>query len=119
MALAIIEQFIDRNQNCRYGDSDIQDNLFTDHIGELYRRLRDEYGRCTGRVYIDMKSGETHAIGWVFVKRVKYDDCNDTYLRETWVTVLESCELDDPLALRRKTRHGEEVIGFKYKYMEG
>lgn len=24
-------------------------------------------------------------VGWVFVKRMKYEDCEDTYIREVWV----------------------------------
>ena len=27
------------------------------------------------------------AIGWVFVKRVKYTDCNEWFTQEAWVTV--------------------------------
>jgi hypothetical protein len=46
-----------------------------------------EYGRCTGRVYIDGADGKGLPIGWVFIKRKEYDDCKETFLQETWVTL--------------------------------
>ena len=42
--------------------------------GGLYARLAGEYGRCTSKVYLDTKSRGTIAIGWVFQKKVEYDD---------------------------------------------
>ncbi len=57
--------------------------------GELYRTMMREHGRCTGKVYVDTKDGKTKHIGWVFLRRKKYDDCNKTFLAETWVTVHE------------------------------
>ncbi len=74
-----------RTKGCRNGDSDVY-KTFTDSYGELYRAMMREYGRCTGKVYIDTKTG-ARAIGWVFMKRQTYDDCNETYILETWVTV--------------------------------
>lgn len=71
-----------------YGESDVFET-FTSDRGELFRSCVREYGRCTGKIYIDRVDGKTHAIGWVFVKRRKYDDCNKTFLAETWVTVHE------------------------------
>jgi len=29
-------------------------------------------------------------VGWVFQKRVKFSDCNETFLQETWVTLHKS-----------------------------
>ena len=65
-------------------ESDIYET-FTNDRGELYRSLQKEYGRCISKVYV----GETDIkeIGWVFVKREMYNDCNETYLQETWITV--------------------------------
>ncbi|HUR18911.1 MAG TPA: hypothetical protein VMZ51_08260 [Acidimicrobiales bacterium] len=58
------------------------------NMGAIYRYARSEYGRCTGRVYVDTETG-AKAIGWVFVSRQKYDDygTTETYIREAWVTV--------------------------------
>lgn len=61
---------------------------YTDNIGELFRFLQQEYGRCTSKVYIDTEQG-TRAIGWVFEKRQGYLDCKETYLMETWVMLHE------------------------------
>jgi hypothetical protein len=60
-----------------------------DTPGEVYRECVKEYGRCTGRMYVDT-DGAPKAVGWVFVKREKYQDCDDTYLQETWVTLLDA-----------------------------
>lgn len=54
---------------------------------EIYRSAQKEFGRCTSRVYIEGPSGNSLHIGWVFVKRTKYQDSNETYLQETWVTI--------------------------------
>ena len=61
-------------------------------VGDIYRASAKEYGRCTSKVYIDTKSRGVIAVGWVFVKRTKYDDSNETYLAETWVTLLDKDE---------------------------
>jgi len=48
-----------------------------------FKRLVRVYGRCTGKVYRDPDGKH---VGYVFIKRQKYEDCNETYLHETWVT---------------------------------
>lgn len=60
---------------------------------ELYRLGSREYGRCTGKVYIDQRvddpsqgSGHTAHIGYVFVSRERYEDTGEPYLRETWIS---------------------------------
>ena len=68
------------------GDTEIQES-FTDNVGELYRALQAEHGRCIGYMYVDSKEGKSRKVGWVFVKRTKYQDCDKTYLQETWVHV--------------------------------
>jgi len=68
--------------------------------GALYRAHERAHGRCTGRVYVDRKhavmsdptSGafafEAMPVGWVFVKRLPFDDTpRRSYLHETWITV--------------------------------
>jgi len=69
-------------------------------IGEIYRAMQKEYGRCTGKVYIDRREDSdpegtyprTIAIGWVFEKREKYEDCNKTFIHETWVSLVDKDE---------------------------
>ena len=70
-------------------------------LGEVYRKLRSEFGRCTSKVYI----GEGQEIGWVFEKRVAYTDAKsarDTYLQETWCT---------PMKRRRTVTFREYAMG--------
>lgn len=55
--------------------------------GALYRHGVEEYGRCTGKVYVDTASRGTIHTGYVFLKRERYEDSNDTYLCETWLSV--------------------------------
>lgn len=82
--LWIRETYINKTEGYRYGEGDVYETRHTNQ-GDLYRALVEDYGRCTGRVYVDTDDG-AQAIGWVFVKRAHYDD---TFLQETWVTVHE------------------------------
>ena len=84
--LYVRENWIDVDRNCGMGSSDVYETMH-DNTGDLYRALVKQYGRCVSRQYIDDKSGNTKQIGWVFQKRSKYEDCNETYLLETWVSV--------------------------------
>jgi hypothetical protein len=111
--LQVREDYVDATRGCRYGDSGAWQEAFTDDRGQLYRALMREYGRCTSKVYVDDPApvngddakGYTlrpRAVGWVFVKRVEYDDAHRlppgrerTYLREVWVTVREVPDTDD------------------------
>lgn len=86
--MLIQEAWIDKTDNCLVGESGLYEP-YTDNIKQLFKTLMKEYGRCVSKVYVD-KGNKTIAIGWVFEKRRKYDDSNDTYLQETWVTLHES-----------------------------
>ncbi len=59
--------------------------------GEIFKMARSEYGKCVSKMFIDVPMGDgtfdTKNAGWVFQKRVKYLDCKDCYLQETWVNV--------------------------------
>ena len=70
------------------GESEVYET-FTSDKGELYKSLVKEWGRCVSKQYIDTKDGKTIHTGWIFQKRQKYNDSNETYLAETWVTVHE------------------------------
>lgn len=60
----------------------------TTTLPELYRFFLAEYGRCTGKVYVDTDEGTKH-VGYVFERRARYEDCAETYLHETWMTLGE------------------------------
>lgn len=74
---------------------DVADTVFDeDHSpGNIYRWCLREYGRCTGKVYIDTVEHGTVHVGWVFQKREKYEDCNETFLHETWISLLDKDEV--------------------------
>ncbi len=82
----------------------IYDNIFEEtafaNKGELYRALVKEYGGCTSKMYVDV-CGKAVQIGWVFSKRVLYDDAkvksvkglsdkdrdNNSFICSTWISV--------------------------------
>lgn len=76
-----------RNATANYimGESDVYET-FTDDRGELFRALRRHYGGCTGKVYVETAEGE-RAVGWVFQKTDRYEDTDEPFLREVWVTL--------------------------------
>lgn len=88
MITQIKETFINQDKNYIYGDSGWYEP-YTDNPGALYRSLQSEYGRCTGRVYIDLPNGKAKPVGWVFVKRMEYEGSRnrETYIREAWVSL--------------------------------
>ncbi len=76
----------------------INDTFFTEsnddetalvNIHKMFKYFQKEYGRCVGKMFIDKadkNKGSDH-VGWVFQKRRMYDDCKETYLSETWVSL--------------------------------
>lgn len=91
--LYVSEVFINGTKGYQFGESGIYE-AYTDDIGKLFRSMQKEYGRCIGKVYIDTKDEKAHTIGWVFSKRMKYEDARDNspdsfYTREVWVTLHE------------------------------
>jgi len=81
----------------RINDDEFQETRFDDK-SELYRSLVKEYGRCVSKMYI----GEGQQVGWVFEKRVKYDDVRSSkslkhmteqerdrcsFIMATWISV--------------------------------
>ena len=64
-----------------------------ENLGDLYRAMVREYGRCTSKMYTDRGVKPAMCVGWVFVKRAKYNDANETYLQETWVAVVDGPEV--------------------------
>lgn len=56
-------------------------------VREAFDSFQKEYGRCVSKVYVDTADG-TKQIGWCFESRQKYEDSDETYLREVWVTLL-------------------------------
>ena len=86
MSIYISEAFVNKDKDIRYWSGEPYETGL-DKIGNLYRCMLKEHGRCIGKVYVDRENGETWAVGWVFIKREHYDDNKDTYIRETWITL--------------------------------
>ena len=57
-------------------------------IGEIFKASQREHGRCVSKVYIDRQDA-IWAVGWVFVKREQYEDSKETFLHETWISLLD------------------------------
>ena len=84
MALYIKETFVNADMNYIIGESEWFE-AFTDNLGRLFRSCQKQYGKCISRIYQDTPDGTADPIGWVFQKHVKYRDCNEYYIQETWV----------------------------------
>jgi len=84
--LFIRKSYVNETEGYRCGDSDVYETAY-DNPSDLYRGLRESFGRCQSIMYRDAENGKSQKIGWVFIKRVKYDDCKKTYLQSVWVSV--------------------------------
>lgn len=80
----IQEQWINKTEGYRCGETDVYE-AFTDNVLQLFRLCQREHGRCVSHVYV----GENPPIkiGWVFEKLRKYEDTQELYVSETWVTL--------------------------------
>ena len=87
--LYIRVSIVNRTKGYRFYDGEFERTHY-DTPSEVYKSMQEKYGRCTGYVYVDTPEGEAQRIGWVFVKRERYDDCDETFLQETWVSVASS-----------------------------
>jgi len=83
--LHINETWVNADKGYQVGDSGWYEP-YTDDLGRLFKAMQKEYGGCVSKIYLDAPDGTCFPVGWVFQKRVKYSDCNETYLQETWVS---------------------------------
>lgn len=77
--------YVNKTKGYRIGDDSPQETRF-ETTGELFKFCQKEFGRCVSKQYI----GDGQQIGWVFEKNVRYTDCNEYYLQETWVSIHEA-----------------------------
>lgn len=61
------------------------DDTVSVDVARMFRELQREYGRCTGRVYVDTADG-AKPIGWHFGRTMQYEDSRDEYVRGVWVS---------------------------------
>jgi hypothetical protein len=100
--LQIQEIFVvqeDSGKSYRTGDSRWYEP-FTDDLGQLFKFLKREYGRCVSRVYQDTPDDDPDAIGWVFEKRRGYEGhvrsgSPKSYIQQVWVTHRQVKEISD------------------------
>jgi hypothetical protein len=89
--LRVSESFVNATEGYRFGDSEVYEP-YTDNVAQLFRSMQKEYGRCESAVYVDTPNG-AQRIGWVFSKRMEYEDSGrygrkrQFYTREVWVTL--------------------------------
>jgi hypothetical protein len=83
---AIRETYVNKTEGHHFGERVRRDPPSADP-GALFRACRSEYGRCVSRIYVDTDDGPK-ACGWVFQRRERYEDSEETYLREVWVELL-------------------------------
>jgi hypothetical protein len=62
---------------------------YTDDIGRLFKEFQREYGKCVSSLYVETRTAGDIRCGWVFEKRRKYEDCNQTYIAQTWVALYD------------------------------
>lgn len=85
--LFIKETFVNQTKGHQFDQTRWYETYHTD-TGSLFKSLQREYGKATA-MYVD-KDGKQVKIGWVFEKRMRYEDSRDpkdTYIREVWVEV--------------------------------
>lgn len=89
----IRETFVNETKGYICGEGDWQPSGQST-LGDLYRSLRREYGRAA-KMYVDRVDKPSVQIGWVFRKRMEYDDYRGHgeryYTREVWVSVSATC----------------------------
>lgn len=106
MPLLISESFVNATKGHRFGDSEPYEPQ-TDDIGKLFASMQREYGRCVSSMYVDGPDGTAKRIGWVFQKRMQYEDYRGHgerfYIREVWVT------LHDAVDSVKRTHHYHQL----------
>lgn len=81
------ETHVNVDKGYRYYEGQWEEVL-EDSLGGLFRRLQSDHGRCVSKQYQDSVAGHPIQTGWVFEKRVGYDDRpREKYTREVWVRV--------------------------------
>lgn len=112
MNIEVYETYINSTQRVQFGSTDRFVPSYATSPGELFRDCQKEYGACISRMYRDTRTlvqrgrvafgvivpdtykYETVPVGWVFRKRMRYEDARpcygryreqDYYIRDVWV----------------------------------
>lgn len=85
--LQIRLKFRNATMNHRSGSDEIMESRFSKRK-DLFRSCQKEYGKCVSKIYVDLDDTR-HAVGWVFEKKMQYDDSKEFFQAETWVEVFD------------------------------
>lgn len=109
--LWVDETWINTSENYFMGSSDAYETRHTD-IGELFQAEQREYGRCVGKAWAEYEDGTSKQVGWVFQKRNRYDDSEETFLQETIVEVYtEKPHIETIVHCKHFEFEGEKIDG--------
>ena len=88
MIKQVKETHVNRSENYVIFDDkiDIEDSEI-ETLNDLYKYGLEHYGKCTGKVYIDISDQKAMHIGYIFLKKDKYEDTKESFLRETWLSI--------------------------------
>jgi hypothetical protein len=88
--LWIQESMTNEDEGYRIHDTDVYETHHN-NIKDLFKSLQKEYGRCMGKIFVDRYDGllgdTAVQVGWIFEKKVKYDDTDAYFTQATWVAV--------------------------------
>ncbi len=93
----VSETYVNADKGYVYIDNPPYES-YTNNMQRLFLNLQREFGRCVSKMYVDCKDGSTKEVGYVFQKRVEYDDPPrynpygkrykpKTYTQEVWVQI--------------------------------
>ena len=90
----IVTSYVNATEGRMIGEETypVADSIIADSdnpMGDLYRFGLGEYGRCTGKVYVDRAGDGPAHVGYVFQSRDQYQDSDETYLREVWMCLAD------------------------------
>lgn len=94
---------VDATRGVRWDEWRAETDFELDELGQLFRSLQGEHGRCVSKVYITTRTEEAVPVGWVFQKRREYEDTGKPYLAETWVEVLTAPQPGRPVRIDRRS----------------
>lgn len=100
MGLFVQETFENKSEGYLMNEGEVYES-FTDNLKDLFRSMQDEYGRCISTCFIDIR-GKSKKIGWVFEKKMRYEDTGEHYIQHTWINIHE------------KEPETETVVYYKY-----
>lgn len=89
----IQESFVDQTRGVRLWE-DGPYETWTDDIKQLFCQAQREYGRCISKVYVDGSTvGDVRAVGWVFEKKLQYENSQDLYTQEVWCVLFQTLDI--------------------------